>query len=400
MKRLLILIPVIAILSLLLSQLGWGEVAYSNDGSQQDAQPMPARFIVHFKPGVSPERIQQIYLQVGAILENDIPQINAQVVKMASINGSPAKNLNDFSEVDYVEPDSPVKAEAMPDDTYLNQQWDLTKIQAPQAWNITHSSSTIKIAILDSGIDSTHPDLASKIVAKQNFTDSKTTEDVYGHGTHVAGIAAAITNNNTGVAGLGYNASLMNVKVLSDSGGGSYSWIIQGIIWAADNGANVINMSMNGYVDSDAMKQAVDYAWNKGAVIVVASGNNGNSTPTYPASYNNCIAVAATDQNDKLYSFSDYGNWVDVAAPGSTISTMVGDKYGTMGGTSMAAPLVSGLAGLAFAVATDTNGDGRVNDEVRNAIQNGADDIGVSGIGRGRINAYKTLASLLPTPRK
>lgn len=396
MKRLSIFISAIAIISSLIC-LGWNGVS-SSDNSPINNHQVSARYIVHFKPGVSYERMQEIYQQAGATLEKDVPQINAQVIKISSPSRVPANNFNYPGEVDYIEPDYSVQAESMPDDTYENQQWGLFKIHAPEAWGITHSNRTIKIAVLDSGIDSSHPDLASKIVAQKNFTDSPTTEDIYGHGTHVAGIVAAITNNHTGIAGVAYNASLMNVKVLSDRGGGSYSWIIQGIIWAADNGAQVINMSMDGGVDSPSLKQAVDYAWSKGAVVIAAAGNNGNDNPTYPAAYPECIAVAATDQNDSLYSFSDYGNWVDVAAPGSSISTMNGGKYLTMEGTSMAAPFVSGLAGLAFAVARDTNRDGRLNDEVRHAIQSGADKIGSADIRSGRINAYKTITSLLPHP--
>jgi thermitase len=288
--------------------------------------------------------------------------------------------------------------EDIPDDANYSQQWGLTIVQAPQAWKITHGSSTIKIAILDSGIDSNHPDLAAKIVEKKNFSDSPTVEDKYGHGTHVAGIAAAATNNKIGIAGMGYNTSLMNVKVLGDGGGGAYSWIIQGITWAADNGANVINLSMDGSVDSPALKQAIDYAWNKGVVIVTSASNNGRSVPSYPAAYNNCISVAATDKQDRLCSYSDYGSWVDVAAPGTSFSTLPGNSYVAMGGTSMAAPYVSGLAALAFSVANDSNGDGRVNDEIKDAIQTGCDDIGVSDIGSGRINAYRTLSLLLSMP--
>jgi len=147
-------------------------------------------------------------------------------------------------------------------------------------------------------IKSSHEDLTGKVVAAKNFTTSRTTDDKYGHGTHVAGIAAAVTNNSKGVAGAGVNCSLMNGKVLGDNGSGAYSWLINGIIWAADNGANVSNMSLSGSSESQALLDAVNYAWGKGVVLVAAAGNNGNSTPVYPAFYDNVIAVAATDQND------------------------------------------------------------------------------------------------------
>jgi thermitase len=283
----------------------------------------------------------------------------------------------------------------IPDDTYFDRQWELQKIQAPQAWNTTHASKSIIIAILDSGIDSSHEDLASKIVAEINFSDSSTTQDVYIHGTAIAGIAAAIANNDLGIAGVGYDASLMNVKVLGDKGSGSYSWIIDGIIWATDNGANIINLSMDGGVDSPELKKAVDYAWDRGVLIVVASGNGGSNIDTFPAGYEHCLAVAATDRNDQRCAYSNYGDWVDVAAPGEAYSTLTTNKYGNMSGTSISAPYVSGLAALAFSIARDTNGNGKLNDEVRAAIENNCDRISDPGTGKGRINAQKTLASLL-----
>lgn len=282
----------------------------------------------------------------------------------------------------------------IPDDYYFDQQRELQSIQAPEAWTISQGDSNIKIAILDSGIDSKHEDLASKIVAEENFTDSDT-QDKYGHGTAVAGIAAAIANNDIGIAGVGYNASLMDVKVLNDKGEGSYAWIVQGIIWATDNGANIINLSMAGGVDSPDLKKAIDYAWSNGVLIVVAAGNSGSNTATFPAAYEQCIAVAATDRDDRRYTYSDYGPWIDVAAPGQAYTTLTGNDYGNMAGTSIAAPYVSGLAALAFTIAKDTNGDGNINDEVRAAIENGCDPITDPGTGEGRINALNTLGILL-----
>jgi thermitase len=273
-----------------------------------------------------------------------------------------------------------VKVE-IPDDYYFDQQWELQNIHAIEAWNISQSSRIINIAILDSGIDSNHEDLAAKVVSEINFTDSNK-QDKYGHGTAVAGIAAAIANNDIGIAGVGCNVGLMDVKVLNDQGEGSYSWIIQGIIWATDHGANIINLSMAGGVDSPDLKFAIDYAWNRGVLIVVAAGNTGSNIATFPAGYEHCIAVAATDRNDRRYTYSDYGTWIDVAAPGEAYTTLIGNKYGNMAGTSMAAPYVSGLAALAFTIARDTNGDGQINDEVRSAIENGCDTIADPGTGQ------------------
>ncbi len=261
----------------------------------------------------------------------------------------------------------------------FNVQWDMTKVQAPQAWDITKGSQNVIIAILDTGIDVNHPDLAGKVVSSVNFTDSSTPyANGQSHATHVAGIAAAITNNGVGIAGLGRNSSLMNVKVLGDNGYGYYSWIAQGIIWAADHGADVINLSLGGSTASATLENAVNYAWSKGVVVVAAAGNNGSTTPFYPADYTNCISVAATDYNDALASWSNHGSWVDVAAPGVSIySCIPGSQYGYMSGTSMASPHVAGLCGLVFSVASDTNGNGRINDEVKSAIEASCDKVGI-----------------------
>src|SRR4030042_1327172 len=157
-----------------------------------------------------------------------------------------AEAYSSNARVAYAEPDFVAQALGSPDDPYFDLQWGLTKIEAPQAWEVTTGSGSINIAILDTGVDLDHPDLANKIVSNIDFSTSATTNDVYNHGTHVAGIAAAMTNNAIGVAGLGYTSTIMNVKVLSDTGSGSYSGIASGIIWGADNGAEIINMSLAG----------------------------------------------------------------------------------------------------------------------------------------------------------
>jgi thermitase len=311
----------------------------------------------------------------------------------------------------YAEPDYIASAVNTPNDPYFTGgfQWNMTKIQAPQAWDITTGSASVSVAILDTGVDLSHPDLQGKVVTSVNFSDSATVSDVNGHGTHLAGIVSAVTNNGQGVAGLGYNTTVMNVKVLGDNGTGGYGWVAQGVVWAADHGAKVINMSLGAQFGSTTLEDAINYAWSKGVVIAAAAGNNASSIPFYPAAYPNVIAVASTDINDHLASSSDYGDWVDVAAPGTNIySTLpLNDPlqpggYGVMGGTSIASPHVAGLAGLVFTRVTDSNGNGLLNDEVRSCIEKNADNIGLSGIGSGRINAYKAVqcssSSPLPSP--
>lgn len=351
------------------------------------------QILVKFKPDASLPEAAEIHRQLGGQVKETIPGIGVQVVTVPRGQAKEkAKAYSANAKVAYAEPDFVAHALGSPDDPYFGLQWGLAKIGAPQAWDMTAGSHRINIAILDTGVDLDHPDLAGKIVSNVRFSNSGSTDDVYGHGTHVAGIAAAMTNNGIGVAGLGYSSTIMNVKVLDDNGMGAYSWIVAGIIWAADNGAEIINLSLGAPYDSSAMEDAVNYAWSKGVVVVAAAGNNGDTTPMYPAYYTNCIAVAATDVNDTLAYFSSYGEWVDVSAPGVSIySTAKNNGYGYMSGTSMASPDVAGLAALVFTVVGDSNGNGFLNDEVRSRIQATCDNIGIGGVGSGRINAYRAV---------
>jgi subtilisin family serine protease/protocatechuate 3,4-dioxygenase beta subunit len=358
------------------------------------------QILVKFRPGTGLPEATQIHRQLGGQVKETISDIGVQVITVPKGQANEkVKAYRANARVAYAEPDFVAKAAGSPDDPLFGYQWGLSKVEAPQAWGVTTGNSSIKIAILDTGVDSDHPDLAGKIVSNINFSGSNTTDDVYGHGTHVAGIAAAVTNNGIGVAGLGYSSTIMNVKVLGDDGVGYWSWVAQGIIWAADHGAQIINLSLGGSDTSSTLEDAINYAWNKGVVVIAAAGNNGNSSPFYPAYYPNCIAIAATDANDALAPWSNRGDWVDVAAPGvSVYSTMTNGGYWYMSGTSMASPHVAGLAALVFTTVSDTNGDGKLNDEVRSRIEATCDDISVTGIGHGRIDAARAVSSALVPP--
>lgn len=287
-------------------------------------------------------------------------------------------------------------AAAVSDDSYLDKQWAIPKIKAPQAWQVTSGDADVVIAVLDTGINCNHEDLDGKVMARVNFTDSPTCDDIYGHGTHVAGIIAATANNGIGIAGLAYDCHLMNVKVADDRGRFDSSALAEGIIWAADHGAHVINMSLFTTTPSPSLEKAVDYAWEQGAIVVSAAGNYIGKRLAYPAYYSNCIAVAATDDTDSVTLWSSHGDWVDVAAPGVSIySTLPGNEYGSKSGTSMATPYVSGVAGLLFTVAGDNNENGLINDEVRAAIESNCDDIEANSTSNGRINAFEAVTGPL-----
>ncbi len=278
---------------------------------------------------------------------------------------------------------------------HYGKQWAIPKIMVPQAWEVTSGEASIVIAVLDTGIDEEHEDLAGKVIAKVNFTDSPTINDMYGHGTHIAGIIAATANNDVGIAGVAHNCRLMNVKVANDEGRFDNSAAAKGVQWAVEHGANVINMSLVSTEPSRELEQAINYAWSQGAVVIAAAGNFMGTKVVYPAYYSDCIAVAATDTNDCVASWSSQGDWVDVAAPGVDIySTLPDNRYDSKSGTSMAAAHVSGLSGLLFALRSDKNHNGFLNDEVRVAIESGCDELGISTV-KWRINAFNAISRAL-----
>ncbi|MBF8304774.1 MAG: peptidase and subtilisin kexin sedolisin [Dehalococcoidia bacterium] len=368
--------------------------ALADKGDREDEHDSK-QILVKFKGGVAETEKEKVHGKHGGKVLGVIPGIDVQIVEIGEGRSKEKKdgyrketNI-EFAELDYV-----AYAIATPNDPSFGNQWGMTKIQAPDAWNLTTGSSSVRIAILDTGIDQNHEDLTPKIVSNRNFTSSRTVDDRYGHGTHVAGIAAASTNNSKGVAGAGYNTSLMNVKVLGDNGSGNYSWIASGITWAANNGAKVINMSLGGGSSSSSLETAINYAWSKGVVVVAAAGNSNTSSPSYPGYYSNVIAVAATDRNDVKASFSNYGSWVDIAAPGVDIySTLpnhnnrIGLKnYGYLSGTSMATPFVAGVAALVAA-----RYPAWTNNDIRNRLLASTDPTTGFSTSLGRVNALKSV---------
>ena len=250
--------------------------------------------------------------------------------------------------------------------------WSFAQIEAVQKQLDATIDSRILVAILDTGIDSDHEDLNGKVIMEVNFTQSNTVNDIYGHGTHIAGIVSADGDNGKGITGLATQSRLLNVKVVNDDGSFNVTDLADGIIWAVDNGANVINISLASTESEPELKSAVDYAWEKGAIIVATAGNRGGKTPVYPAAYDNCIAVTAIKEDSSLVPLANYGNWVDIAAPGFNVySTLPDNSYEYRHGTSFATAHISGLSALLFHLVTDTNNNGRLNDEVRLAIERG-----------------------------
>jgi subtilisin family serine protease len=261
--------------------------------------------------------------------------------------------LRQNASVKYAEPNYAIsKLDTVPNDPYLSNQYYLNNILAPEGWDYTTGSSAVILAIIDSGVDEGNPDLASKLTAGYDFVENDTDpHDENGHGTVVAGIAAANSNNGYGVAGVSWGAQIMPVRVLDAYGNGSYANAAAGILWATNHGARVINLSLGGSNYSQVLADAVSYAVEQGVVVVAASGNSGSNKILYPAALPGVIAVGATNSANQLASFSNTGAEMDVVAPGVSIFGLRGSNgYTYSSGTSDASPQVAGYAALLFSV--------------------------------------------------
>jgi subtilisin family serine protease len=358
------------------------------------------RLLVRIARHARLENVMGQMSEYGKVRENDeLGTLGILVIDVpTNRRDEKMSELENVSGVAWVEPDYPIQAlETIPNDPSFPDQYALSAIHASQGWDISTGSSAITIAILDSGIDLTHPDLVNKLVPGFNTIDSnKPPQDDYGHGTHVAGIAAASTNNAIGIAGVSWGARLMPVKVLNSSGGGTFSNVAAGIVWATDHGAQIINMSLGGSSYSQTLQAAVAYSANHGVLLIAASGNSNSNSVLYPARFPQVMAVAATDGSNQRAAFSNYGPEIEIAAPGALIlSTSPGGVYSLQSGTSMATPYVSGLAAVLFGYENNAS-------LVREHLKQSALDIPPAGFdiytGAGLIQMDAALRLILPTP--
>jgi thermitase len=408
------------------------------------------RIIVKLAPGAEIESSKRGQSVLERLSKKNKKQLARIILRLEKLNSYVLEvapedmntTINDLisdPDVRYAEPDQIAHGTDvnLPDDTYFSRLYGLhntgqlianvdgvdvyglpdADIDVPEAWTVTtgtrQNSSPIVVAVLDSGIDQDHPELAGKIIGNQNFVSglpgSDSVDDRFGHGTHVAGTIAALKDNGVGIAGVCPGCVLLNGKVLSDTDQSYYSWIADGIRWAVDNGANVINISVAGTVPSQTLTDAINYAWDRNVIVVAAAMNNNSPEQAYPAAIEPVIAVAATDSHDVKSYFSNYGaSWVDIAAPGSNIlSTLpnapvvspLGENYGFLDGTSQAAPYVSGVAALLWATPYGTSAQA-----VRGRLLQTADQISGTGTywANGRVNAgvavNATVVNGSPTP--
>lgn len=333
--------------------------------------------------------------QSGAIAALDVRIIRVPAVAAAQLLAA----LQRHQDVEYAEPDFTAEALGTANDPYFSQglEWHLSKIQAPAAWDLTTGSPNVIVAVVDSGVRASHPDLAGKVLTNgyDFIANDADPTDENGHGTAVAGTVSPATNNQLGVAGVSWNTPILPIRVLDANGSGSYSAIANGITYAADRGAKVINLSLGGTSSSLTLQNAVNYAWNKQSVLIAAAGNNGSNVTFYPAACTNVVAVSATDANDVRPSWSNFGSYVDVSAPGADILSLFGaDQYAAWNGTSFSCPVASGVVVLAASANPKLT-----NVQLVDLLVKNTDDIGTAGYdvyyGSGRVNALRTVSAAL-----
>jgi len=353
------------------------------------------QLIVREKAGVSAAAVDRALARAGALSNRPTRSRRARVVRVAPgelvhvERALRASGLFKSVERDYL-----ATIAEVPNDPYFPGQWGLERTGVPAAWDLTHGGGQATVALLDTGVDSSHPDLAGQVVAGYDFIDGDTDpSDGHGHGTHMAGIIAAVQNNALGTAGIAPSSPLLAVRVLDSAGVGPYSAVADGIIYAADQGARVINLSLAGSAPSGLLQDAVNYARDAGAVVVAAMGNDASSTPVYPAATGGVVAVGAVASSDTLAGFSNTGAWISHVSPGvDVLTTDLGGGYWSSSGTSPAAAFSSGIFSLLFAFEPTLDPAAAIA-----RVESGAFDLGSSGwdasYGWGRIDAH---ASLIP----
>ena len=387
----------------LTTKIGGLQSKYLAKGASEDT------ILVKFKSGVSNEQSAKIHQNNGTKVKKKVSGIDVEVVSIpeGAKVGDTIDKFKKSNDVEFAEPNFLATAQLDPNDSLYSSQWNLKKISAPLAWDDAQGGDG-PIAVVDTGVQSNHPDLSGEVLQGYNFvSDSSNTADDNGHGTHVSGIASAVTNNGVGVASIGFRSNILPVKVLNSAGSGTYSDVSSGIIYAADNGARVINLSLGGPSSSVTLQNAVTYATNKGSFVVAAAGNSGSSTPLYPAACAGALAITATDSSDNLAGFSNYGKNVFVGAPGVGItSTYNNSGYTSLSGTSMSAPHFSGLLEMAAAYIGSTN-KSVTNQQLLDYLKTTTDKVGgypydSNGwnqyFGYGRINASKLIGQIKEAP--
>jgi subtilisin family serine protease len=345
--------------------------------------------LVEFERGTTKRQIAEVLERAGVSVDETIVELGIRVVSVPPARRDKAlARLRASRYVASAERDVVIRRlDTRPNDSVWPEQWGLRLMGLPAAWDLTKGSSNVIVGVLDSGVDHGHPDLAGTILPGLDLVNGDgDPADDYGHGTSVAGIVAARTNNELGQAGSCWTCSILPIKVLDARGVGAMATLAIGLVEAVDRGARVINMSLGGPQGTETLEQAVAYALAKGAILVAAAGNNGTSTPFYPAAYPGVIGVAGTDETDALFPWSNHGPWVRLAAPGCNVATVIGGAHDHVCGTSTAAPLVAGVIALALAGKPTAS-----RTQIEQALLQTA---AATGAGLPRVDALKMLTAL------
>ncbi len=352
-----------------------------------EAQWVPGRLLVQPRAGLPEAEFDKIIKKQGGKQIGKIEGINVRIIQLPPQASEKAVEalLKNNKHLKFAERDMLVKPAAAASDAYYADSWHLHKMGVGTAWDVSRGNA-IKIAVLDTGVSPSHADLTGKLVPGWNvFSNNSDTSDVNGHGTAVAGSAAASTNNGAGIAAVAADALIMPVRIADANAYAYWSTVASGLTWAANNGAHVANISYNGVSGSSAVQSAAQYFKNLGGVTVVAAGNSSGLENI--AASDTMITVSATDANDVRTSFSSYGAYVDVAAPGINIwTTVMSGGYQRWWGTSMASPLVAGVVGL-----MKSANRALASAEIEKILFSTAVDLGAPGFdtyyGHGRVNA-------------
>jgi subtilisin family serine protease len=379
-------------------------ILLSLSGALAEPRFVPGRILVRPRAGLKETNFAGKLKGHNGVHRRTLRHGNVCVVTVAEDRAEAAlAELRRDPDIEFAERDYLAEAAFLPNDPSVvsGDAWHLAQIQAVQAWNLTTGRSNVVVAVLDSGINPAHPDLSGQLLPGYDFVNNDPDPaDDFGHGTAVSGVVVAAGNNRVGVAGVAYGCRVLPVKVIDASGFAAYSCLAQGIHYAVDQGARVVNISIVGSAPSAALQDAMDYAWSNNVVIVAAAGNTADAAPQYPAACDHVISVSATEPDDSLAGFSSYGSTVTLGAPGDSIWTTqnhTDNLYGAWRGTSFASPLVAGVAAL---VASEN--PSLSNTQIVAILEQTADDIGAVGydplFGYGRVNAFSavTVASLEP----
>ncbi|WP_255298382.1 S8 family serine peptidase [Brevibacillus dissolubilis] len=354
--------------------------------------------VVNFSPEPTSAQLQKLLKETNSKIKRD--NTTAMIIKSKTMTTNQLmKYFAEHPDSVYAEPNYLLLPNnTRPNDILYNRyQWNLPLIGLEQAWDVNRGSKEVTVAVVDTGIDLTHPEFSGKLTTGFNVLtgDAKPMDD-NGHGTHCAGVIAARTNNREGIAGMSWNSKIMPIKAIGADGSGTAFDIAEGIRWATDHGADVISLSVGNYTASAALKEACSYAYKHNVVLIAASGNDATNQPSYPAAYPEVMSVGAVDNHRQIADFSNYGNYIDVVAPGVDIpSTYIYKDYAALSGTSMATPHVAALASLLRSVSPDMS-----NRKIMEIINQTSTDLGPRGkdihYGNGLINVNAALKKIPP----